>query len=188
MRAASHPTDVYVDLFQQTLVEIGARWERNEISVAQEHLATTTVQFVLAQLYGAIDRSSPSRGSALVTGVEGELHQVGANLVADVLEADGWRVRFLGTNMPHEGIVEAALEMDAELVAVSTTMLFNLDAAGRLVDALRNSKRERTPRILVGGSAFRAAPKLWREVGADDFAVDLREVCAAARGEHHRDN
>ena len=182
LRVAKHPTDVYVEVFQRSLEEIGRRWQLNRITVAQEHMATAIVQFVLAQLYSSLVRTGPSRGIALVTGVEGELHQVGANLVADALEMDGWNVRFLGTNMPHDGIMEAAKEMKAELVAVSAMMLFNVDPVARLVESVRGMRHGAlSPRILVGGGAFRSTPDLWREVGAHGFAVDVRGACAAAR-------
>lgn len=181
LRVAAHPTDVYVELFQRSLEEIGRRWQLNRITVAQEHMATALVQFVLAQLYSSLDRSAAVRGTALITGVEGELHQVGANLVADALELDGWRVRFLGTNVPHDGIVAAAEEMKADLIGISATMLFNVDPVARLVESVRGMKGMTTPRILVGGSAFRSAPHLWKEVGADGSAIDVRAACAIAR-------
>lgn len=180
LRIAAHPTDVYVELFQRSLEEIGRRWQLNRITVAQEHMATALVQFVLAQLYSSLDLSAPLRGNALITGVEGELHQVGANLVADALELDGWRVRFLGTNVPHDGIVAAAEEMKANLIGISATMLFNVDPVARLVESVRSAKGA-APRILVGGSAFRSAPHLWMEVGADGSAIDVRGACAVAR-------
>ncbi len=183
LRVARHPTDVYVGLFQQSLEDIGRRWQQNRITVAQEHMATATVQFVLAQVYSSLDRSAPTRGTALVTGVEGELHQVGANLVADALELDGWRVRFLGTNMPHDGIVAAAAEMKADLIGISATMLFNVGPVAKLVESVRAAAGVRPPRILVGGGAFRSAPRLWKEIGADGFAPNVRDACAIARVE-----
>lgn len=181
LRVAAHPTDVYVDVFQRALGEIGRRWQLNRITVAQEHMATAIVQFVLAQLYSSLDRSAPVRGNALVTGVEGELHQVGANLVADALELDGWRVHFLGTNVPHDGIVDAAAEMKADVVGISATMIFNVDPVARLVESVRGMKGRSAPHILVGGGAFRNAPNLWKDVGADGSARDVRGACTIAR-------
>jgi methanogenic corrinoid protein MtbC1 len=181
LRLANHPTDVYIGLFQRSLEEVGRRWQADVITVAQEHMATATVQFVLAQLYSSLQRSPIGRGNALITGVEGELHQVGANLVADSLEMDGWTVRFLGTNMPHEGIVAAAAEMKADLVGISATMLFNVDAVVRLIESIKAMPGSATPRVLVGGGAFRHAPELWREIGADGFAGDLQGACEVAR-------
>jgi len=61
-----------------------------------------------------------------LTGVQDELHHVGGNIVADVLEASGWDVRFLGTNMPREAILRVIGQQRADVVGISVTMLFNI--------------------------------------------------------------
>ena len=72
--------DVYVGVVQESLHEVGRLWEANRISVADEHMATAIAQYVLSHLYGRIPPCAESRGGAVVTGVEGELHQIGANM------------------------------------------------------------------------------------------------------------
>ncbi|CAA9305436.1 MAG: hypothetical protein AVDCRST_MAG77-6053 [uncultured Chloroflexi bacterium] len=172
-------TDVYVDLFQNALYEVGRRWEANDISVAQEHMATATAQYVLTQLYPRIEQPQTRRGRGVVTGVQGELHQMGPNIVADALEADGWDIRFLGTNMPHDGIVRVVAEHGALVLGISATMLFNVPQVRRLIQDVR--RQASPPRIIVGGGAFRAAPHLWRELEADGFATGVREAVALVR-------
>lgn len=54
-----------------------------------------------------------------------ELHHVGANMVADVLEAHGWDVRYLGTNLPHRSILQAIREHQADWVGISATTLLS---------------------------------------------------------------
>jgi methanogenic corrinoid protein MtbC1 len=95
LRAGQAVVDLYVDIIQTSLYQIGLLWERNQITVAEEHMATAIVQYVMAQLYAHLPPATITRGNVVITGIQGELHQVGANLVADVLEADGWDVRFL---------------------------------------------------------------------------------------------
>ena len=174
--------DLYVHIFQTALYEIGALWEQGRISVAQEHLATATVQYVIAQVYAQLPMPPATRGNAVVTGVQGEFHQVGANLVADMLEADGWNVRFLGTNMPHRGIIEAIEETPTALLGISATMLFNLPHVRELVRDVRESLGANAPRIIVGGSAFRLCPEFCAEIGVEGPAADLVsavQLCAA---------
>ena len=176
---AGHPVvDVYVGVLQESLYEVGRLWEGNRITVATEHMATAIVQFVLAQLYPLIPTPPEKRGNAVITGVEGESHQVGANMVADVLEAGGWNVRFLGTNVPHAGVLRAIEEHQADLVGISATMLFNLPKVRRLVSDVREKFAGRPPRILIGGGAFRSLPSPAESVGADGFGADLRSVPA----------
>ena len=157
------------------------RWEANEITVAQEHTATAIAQYVLALLYERLRPEEIRRGKAVITGVEGELHQVGANMVADALEADGWDVRFLGTNMPHEGILKVVQEHEADVVGISATMLFNLPNVRRLVAEVKQGSGEKV-RVVVGGGAFRSAPKVYVEMGADGSAPGLREAINLLRG------
>ena len=172
--------EVYTALLQSAQYDVGRRWERNEISVAEEHMATAVTQYVLSELYTRLELPEPSRGDLLVTGVEGELHQLGAHMIADTLEADGWRVRFLGTQMPHRGILEAVEEHRPRIVGISVTMLFNLSSARALVGEIRRRAPDDT-RLLVGGSAFRSNPEAWREIGAHGYGRDLHEAIAVAR-------
>lgn len=173
--------DLYADTIQPALYAVGRRWQENRISVAQEHMATAIAQFVMSTAYAAIAPAKITRGRAVVTGVPGEMHQVGANMIADVLEHDGWAVRFLGTNLPTSGVVAATQEHQATLVGISCTMLFNVPQARRLIAELRSHYAPDRLRILVGGGAFRFAPELWTEVGADATAQDVRGAVTLAR-------
>lgn len=179
---AGHPVeDLYVEVFQGALYEIGRLWESNAITVAEEHMCAAIMQYVLAQVYLELPLVQTRRGRAVITGVQGELHQLGATMVADLLEQDGWDVRFLGTNMPHEGILKAIQEHDPDVLGISATMVFNVPQVVRLVKEVRERFPGRRPRIVLGGGAFRFAPQAWEEIGADGFAPDLRAALALTR-------
>ena len=176
-----HPLlDIYVDVLQTTLYEVGAMWESNQISVAQEHTATAVCQYVLAELYNRMPPPETRRGRAIVTGVEGEYHQVGANLIADARESDGWDVRFLGVNTPRAGVLQALSEHKPDALGVSVTMLFNVAMARRLIGEARERMGAKLT-VIAGGAAFRAAPNLWREIGADHHAPDVRAAVETMR-------
>jgi methanogenic corrinoid protein MtbC1 len=178
--------DIYAEVFQESLYEVGSLWEQGKISVSTEHRATAVTQFVMAGIYSRVLRAQPSAPlrQAIVTGVAGELHQIGANMVADVLENAGWNVEFLGTDSPHTGIIEAVQAQDSDLVCISTTMLFNVPSVVRLIRDLRAGFPRL--RILIGGAAFRANPNLWVDIGADGFAPDLKTAVKVADGLLHR--
>jgi MerR family transcriptional regulator, light-induced transcriptional regulator len=165
--------DVYADILQDSMYEVGRLWETNRITVAQEHMATAITQYVIAHLYPLIQRAQPPKGRMVITGVEGEQHQVGPNMVADVLESAGWDVRFLGTNAPAAGVLQAVEEHRADVLGISATMLFNLPSVRRLIADVR-ALPGRKLRVILGGSAFRAAPDLYRELGAAGVALDVR--------------
>ena len=117
----------------------------------------------------------------MVTGVVGERHVVGASIVANVLDAEGWDVRFLGSDMPHEAIVAAIAQHEADLVAISVTLSTHVPQARELIAHIRHDVVA-APRIIVGGAAFRSDPRLWRTVGADGYADDARGVAEVASG------
>ncbi len=179
VRRGAPVQSVYLEVLQPVQYEIGRLWERNEISVAEEHMATAITQYVIGQLYDHLEIPEATRGNALVTGVRGELHQLGANMVADVLEADGWGVRFLGTQLPHRGVLEAIDEHEPRLIGVSATVLSNLPAVADLIEDTRRRFGDAVS-IVVGGAAFRIRPDVWREMGADGFGRDLREAVSLA--------
>lgn len=174
--------DVYVEVLQEALYEVGRLWEANLITVAAEHLATAVAQAVVASLYDYLPRPEVPRGALVLTGVEGELHQVGGHIVADTLEADGWDVRFLGADVPLAAVLRAVAEHRPRVLGISCTMLDNLPRVARLVAAVREAFGADAPGILLGGSAFRTAPEKAWELGADAWAPDLRAAVAAARG------
>lgn len=171
--------DVYLEILQPVQHEIGRMWERNEVTVAKEHMATAITQYVVASLYPHLEIPDVSRGNAIVTGVRGELHQLGANMVSDVLEADGWNARFLGTQLPHASVLEAIAEHEPRLVGISATVLSSLQAVAELIDETRAGFGSDV-RILVGGGAFRANPDSWKSVGADGYGRDLRDAVRVA--------
>jgi len=179
LRGGESPVDVYVKIFQSALYEVGNRWETTGLTIAEEHMATATTQFILSVIHEEQPRTGTHGGVAVVTGVVNDQHLVGASIVANVLDAEGWDVRFMGTNLPHDGIVSAIVESRASLVAISVTMGDCVKDARDLIAHIRQSSAD-PPRIIVGGAAFISDPDLWRAIGADGFAVDARGVAELA--------
>lgn len=171
--------DLYADLLEACQRRVGELWAANEITVAEEHMATAVTQFVLTALFESIPPAAERRGRAVVCCAEGERHQVGAHLVADALEADGWSAVFLGSDMPVADAAQAIAEHRPDLLGISVTILANLDGAVRLVDAVRTSP-DPTPRLLLGGQAVRLLPSLGNELQAV-AAGDVRDAVAQAR-------
>jgi methanogenic corrinoid protein MtbC1 len=168
--------DIYVEIFQESLYQIGRLWENNHLSVAQEHVATAITQYVMANMYSCLQPQEAYKGKGIVTGVEGELHQVGAHMVADVLELHGWDIRFLGVHLPQNAIMQMIKDFQPDLIGISVTMIVNVPSVRALIKDIRNHLPMASTRILVGGSAFRMLPDAHREIGADGFAGDLRSL------------
>jgi len=176
LRAGHSHLEIYVSVFAVSLHRIGELWEQNKISVAQEHIATMITQYAIAAIYPRLVPTTARRGRMVVTGVSGELHQIGANLVADAMEANGWAVRFLGTNLPHSAVLATVDEFSADVLCISTTIVANLTSVTELIRAVRSSRSARVPDIVLGGSAYRLAPHFARELQAIGPISDLRQA------------
>lgn len=173
--------NTYADVLAASQREVGARWARADITVADEHRATAVTQYVLAALYPASASADRTRGDATVTGVAGEHHQLGAAIVADSLEADDWDVAFLGTDLPHDAITAAIERQGPSLIGISATLPTNLPAVIDLVLRIRATPAASTATLIGGGGALSAAPDLCRELGLAGPASDVRDAVAIAR-------
>ncbi len=171
---------IYMDVFQPVQREIGRLWQTNEVSVAQEHFCTAVTQFTMGLLFHFFRSAAPNGRRAVVTCVGGELHEVGARMVADLLEMEGWDSYFLGANMPSPGILSAVADREADMLAVSVTIHYNVEAAQRLIGEVRRSPDAAGLKIMVGGRPFLIAPGLWSTIGADASAPDAEEAATTA--------
>ncbi|NTU83926.1 MAG: hypothetical protein HGA45_31900 [Chloroflexales bacterium] len=166
------PQRIYLDIFQPTAYAVGQLWQRNKVSVAQEHLATAILERQMGELH-PLFRPARQRPHTLVLGcVPDEWHRVGSRMVADFFEADGWTVHYLGANVPIGELVGIARESAADLVGLSAEMLFNLTRVAELVRALGKSGLDGIP-VIAGGMPFIAQPELARALnlrGSADHA------------------
>jgi methanogenic corrinoid protein MtbC1 len=172
--------DIYLHVFQSAQHEIGRLWQRNEIGVADEHLATAITQMVMSQLYPMLF-AGPRRQRTFVSAcVGGELHEIGARMVADFFEMEGWKTYYLGANTPISGIVKMICERKADIAGISVTISFNLDAARQVIHAIRGEMGCRDTKVIVGGYPFAVAPDLWKTIGADGYAANASEAIVLA--------
>lgn len=163
---------LYLGLIQPVMYEIGSMWEQDKISAAEEHMATSMVGRILAGLYARLPVSSANRGRAVVTSAPNEFHELGARILADMLEAEGWDIFFLGANTPVEELIKLVRKADPRFLAVSVTMPFNIDRVAVIISGIRNDSALSSVKILVGGAAFNADRTLWQKIGADAWAED----------------
>jgi DNA-binding transcriptional MerR regulator/methylmalonyl-CoA mutase cobalamin-binding subunit len=131
---------------------IGDEWHAGRLGVAQEHLATGVVRPLLAQLRNALPVSASAPVLLVATPV-GERHEIGALLVAAAASVEGWRVTYLGPDVPSEAIAQAALDTGVRAVALSSVYVDDRErVAAELADL-----RARLPAdvaILAGGAGL----------------------------------
>lgn len=168
--------EIYLDVFQRTQREIGYLWETNQISVAEEHFCTASTQMTMAQLYPLVLSDKNKGRTVLIACVGGELHELGARMVADFFEMDGWETYYIGANTPADTLIETIQKKQPDLVGLSVTMTFNFPEVQGLVERINHevSIEGKDMRIIVGGRPFNVAPDMWKKLdGVDGYAEDV---------------
>lgn len=171
---------VYVDVIEAALREVGERWARADISIAEEHLATAVVQANLARLAPRLRPVGPPPGPQhriVVVAASGELHTVGARMVADTFGAAGWLVDYLAPPTPEGVLVDHVRSVAPAVVAISTTLATHLPGTAQVAAGLRALPA--APLLALGGWAFRSDPDLPARLGADVTAGDAFSAVTA---------
>lgn len=165
----------YTEIVQPVMYELGSLWEGGKISVLEEHLATSIVSKILAILYEK-QKIHKSRRTykAIVTAAPNEYHELGARMLADLLEAEGWKVYYLGANVPEGSIISMVEKVKPELLCISVTLIYNVERAERIIREVKRMKAP--PKVLVGGLAFNLNPSLYKKIGADLWAKDVKNA------------
>jgi DNA-binding transcriptional MerR regulator/methylmalonyl-CoA mutase cobalamin-binding subunit len=156
---ALYPVEMVVEeTMIPVLIEVGERWHRGEATVVQEHFATAVLRRRLTAMFHAYDQ--PAGGRLAITGAApAEWHDVGILLVSLALRRNGWRVIYLGQNIPADQLLQEVRRLRPDLLCLSAT---SRASAGDLVQvyesvALLPAPR---PRLAFGGRAFNLIPEL----------------------------
>jgi methanogenic corrinoid protein MtbC1 len=154
--------------------EIGDRWHRNELNVADEHGATAVADAVVTALT-VNPRPPPSGPTVIVTCAEGEWHVLASRLLAETLRADGCDVIFLGGSMPPLHLARFLDHLPPDVVAVSCSTPLAFEGVLGLVEVVHAAGIP----VIAGGGALGRDPHRAQVLGADLWAPDA--VTAADR-------
>lgn len=180
LKTPSNILDVYMEIFQPVMYKIGDLWSRNEITVAHEHLASSIISRIMASTYSDYVLTDVKKGKAIVTASVSEHHQIGARMVADALEHDGWQVFYLGANVPNSELLALIKEVSPVFISLSMTMAYHLDALLELIHMIKDNTDNDSIKIMVGGLAFNESPSLSHVVQADGFPRTAKDSCDIA--------
>lgn len=146
-------TDLYEEVLKVALHEVGSLWERNQISVATEHLSTAIIEGIMNELFEQIISGKKFNKKAVVACVENEMHQVGIKMVADVFEMNGWETYFLGAGIPTSELLKFIKQVNPNLIAISLSVYFNYSSLIKMLSAIRESFPQ--IEIIIGGQALK---------------------------------
>ncbi len=163
---------VATQLFQPALYRVGDLWQRNRITVADEHVATAASQTALAEMYDQ-SRPKPQNGRrAVIACVASNHHAVGARVVADAYTLNGWDVDFAGGDVSPARMLARVEDHRPDFVGLSASLPHHIPALRATIMALRGEYGAKCPAIVVGGLATNQISGIWRWTGADDWFQD----------------
>ena len=154
--------------------EIGRLWENNEVSVADEHVATAISQLAMSHLYSHAAPTGLRREHIVIACVDGEWHDMGARVAADVLEHHGFSVCLLGPSVPIADLLTRVRRESPDIVLLSVTMPTHVESLKRTFQALGQAY-PLLP-VLVGGRGTTDDPSL--AFPLPPLTADRIAVCA----------
>lgn len=180
------PTELYFEVFAPTMIRIGELWEQNELSIAEEHIATAITERLIGILspsfseYAQKHGPSQQRGTVLLGCVAGERHILGLRMLADLFREQNWRVLDLGPDVPIPDWIEFSRRYNVDVVAIAATAPRFVAALQMLIHELKAALPNIT--VMVGGAVFDHDPDLWKMIGADIYRRDPLEAIALVSG------
>ena len=142
---------IYENVITKAMQHIGLLWQNNEISVADEHLATGVCDFVLSQYAFPFKQKANAQptNKIMFLCLENEQHMLGTKIAAALCEENNWSVRILGADLPLEYAILSAEKWKPDVIGLSAALPYRLPLLANYIDAL--SEVAHKPQIMIGG-------------------------------------
>jgi methanogenic corrinoid protein MtbC1 len=177
------PTNlVYMEVVWPSMVEIEKLLRAERISPAQEHLATRINRTIVDQLQNKLPRRQSRNKKITVCCAPEESQELGAQIIADLFESDGWDVRFVGGGLTNDDILTYVHEYAPDILLVYGTTPRQAPSVRQLIDRIKEIRANPNMQLMVSGGLFNRAEGLWQEIGADSFASTAEEALEIANG------
>ena len=180
LAAGVAPLTLVQEYMMPAMSEVGRRFECNEYFVPELLLAARAMKAALELIRPLLAASGTQPVARVALGtVKGDMHDIGKNLVAAMLEGGGYEVIDLGVNVTPEQFVSAVKEKGANIIAMSALLTTTMPSMKIIVDALKQAGVREQVKVLVGGAPV--TQKYADEIGADGFSESAAGAVAAAQ-------
>jgi len=170
---------VILDAMVAAMDEVGHKFQCNQVFVPEMLIASRAMKESMAILEPALVKAGIKPAFTAVIGtVQGDLHDIGKNLVAMMWKGANFGVVDLGTNVPPEKFVAAAREHGASLVGLSALLTTTMPAMKSTVQAIKDAGLKHV-KVIVGGAPITA--EYASQIGADGYAPDAASAVVAVR-------
>lgn len=179
LEAGIDPATILDSAMMAAMTEVGRQFEEGEAFVPEMMIAAMAMKAGLAVLKPHLQPGSMTRSGTVVIGtVKGDLHDIGKNLVAMMLEGAGFQVIDLGVDVKPEAFVKAVEEHRPDLVGMSALLTTTMAAMAVSIKALAAAGLRDRVKIMIGGAAV--SDLFATQIGADGYAPDAGKAVALA--------
>lgn len=163
---------------------VGKRFESGDYFLSEMIMAAEIFNQIMGQIRPQLNRSiTESKGKIVIGTVEGDVHDIGKNIVVALLEAGGFDVVDLGVDVPPGKFVEAIREHEPDIVGMSSLLTVALESTKRTVDAITEAGLRDKVKVIVGGGRIdlHAAEYIKPDASTDNAAQGVK-LCAKLMG------
>jgi len=162
--------------------KVGELWEQGEYFLPELITSAECMKAAMAVLRPAMEQArltSLSLGKVIIGTIEGDIHDIGKNLVASMLSANGFDVVDLGADVKLDRFIQAAREAQADFICLSALLTTTMLGQRRFIELLREHGLRERFKVLVGGAPVNHK---WAEsIGADGYAENAMAAVALAK-------
>lgn len=170
--AGEEPLNV-IAACREGMADVGKRYEAQEYYVSDLIMAGEMFKQAMAVIGEKFQADSgPNRGTVVIGTVEGDIHDIGKDIVVSLLQAGNYNVVDLGVDVPAAKFVEAVKENDAKVVGLSGLLTIAFDSMKDTVDALKAAGLD--VKVMIGGGSL--TELVCENVGADALGADAQEA------------
>lgn len=176
--AGQNPQEIIDGNMVPAMEAIGKEFAEGKVFVPNLLLSARAMKGALEILKPLMQAGNTSiLGTAVIGTVKGDLHDIGKNLVASMLEGRGFKVINLGADVSKEKFIEAAKENNADIICLSALLTTTMGYMKDVVDAVRESGLK--VKIMVGGAPLNA--EYAKSIGADGYSSNANEAVDLAK-------
>jgi len=174
LAANVEPSELAKKYIIPAMAEVGKRFECNEYFVPELLIAARAMKAAFQMM-----PKLPSVGRVVIGTVQGDLHDIGKNLVASMLEGGGFEVVDLGVDVAADKFVDAAKEQDGTIIALSALLTTTMTQMKQVIGALQAAGLRGKTKVMIGGAPI--TQQYAEEIGADGYSDNASAAVGVAR-------
>ena len=172
--------DIYNKGLSKGMLDVTKLFENKEYFVSEVIVCADTLNLGVNYLRKKFPAKEDSKGPKVIIGVvEGDLHEIGKNIVKIIFEAAGFKVTDMGINVKAHDILDKTMETEPDIICLSTMMTTTRGKMKDVVELIHSKNLKNIPKIIIGGGSV--SQKYSDEIGADGYSANAVDAVILVR-------